>query len=97
MKIFERLLRMRRERRQRIRDAYIDSLFTLEERAGQMWLLCDGHAVVGFPPDAPSEEMIDTADVARFTAKAYDRFQNVEDAGNSEPQPPVILNVRNNG
>lgn len=95
MNILKRYLAYRSGRRRRSRDSFIDSLFVLEERAGQMWLTCDGHAVLAFPEDTHSEDMLQAAHNMRTVAKSFDRHVRVDmcDAEDSDNPGPVILNV----
>lgn len=99
MDIIKRIISYRSDRRRRSRDSFIDSLFVLEERAGQMWLTCDGHAILAFPADAHSEDMLAAAGHMRLTAKAFDRHIAISDDNgdndndDADNPDPVILNV----
>lgn len=95
MNILKRYLSYRANRRRRSRDSFIDSLFVLEERAGQMWLTCDGHAVLAFPEDSLSEDMLGAAQNMRIVAKSFDRHVcvNMCDNEDSDNPDPIVLNV----
>ncbi len=91
MNIFARIRSSREQRKRRMRDQYLDSLITVEERAGQMWLTCDGHAVRSLPPDTSSRDILAAADSARHAARTFDR--NLPAAELPRTHPAIVLHI----
>lgn len=73
---FKLWLTNRKEQTQLARKSDLRERFVVDERGGQLYILCNGTAVKCMSPDATAQEICDTIDVMRIAAIEYDNNGN---------------------